>query len=149
MLDSSSTSTSPAPIPTGYSSRSEPLVLPRNAAALHTSTRPSSVICRAAFSAVVIPITRRPVSLIQACAYAATVCVFPGARGRGQDGHHGRGSQQPDHGVLLLPGQPRPGQGPACHALADPLRDLLAWRRMRSSRSRCPVVVYRASFGGR
>ena len=51
--------------------------MPRNAAALYTSARPSAVICRAAFSAVVIPMTRRPVSLVQALANAATVCVFP------------------------------------------------------------------------
>ena len=94
--------------------------------------------------------TRRPVSLVQACAYAATVCVFPAPAG----------AVKMDTMVAEVS---RRTAASSCSSLSpDPVRArraipwltrcgtcLRAWRRMRSSRSRCPVVVYRASFGGR
>src|SRR6266702_7047375 len=125
IMDASSrTSTSPALIVTGYRSRSEPLVLPRNAAELYTSARPSSVICRAAFSAVVNhPAPGQPHPRLRV---RGDRVRLPRARGRGQDRHHGLAGEQADRGVLLLLAEPGPGQGPACHALADPLRYLLA-----------------------
>ena len=117
---------------------------------MYTSARPSAVICRAAFSAVVIPMTRRPVSLVQAAAYAATVCVLPAPAA----------AVRTDTMVVLVSSRTAASccssvsPEPARARRAMPWLTLcgtgfLAWLRMRSSRSRWPVVVYRASFGGR
>ena len=60
---------------------------------------------RAAFSAVVIPMTRPPTRASQARANSAMVRVFPGARGRGEDGHQRPRGEQPDYCVALFGAQ--------------------------------------------
>ena len=117
---------------------------------MYTSARPSAAICRAAFCAVVIPMTRRPVSLVHAEAYAATVRVFPAPAG----------AVRMDTAVVVVssrtaasscsPLSPEPSRARrAMPSLTRGGTARRACRRIRSSRSTCPAVVYRAWFGGR